>query len=52
MAKKVAKTRKKRTTKKKTAKPEVTEPTEEVVEGAEPVAADNGKKTAEKPLTE
>ena len=52
MAKKVAKTRKKRTTKKKTAKPEVTEPTEEVVEGEEPVAADNGKKTAEKPLTE
>ncbi|MFZ9011238.1 MAG: transcription termination factor Rho [Planctomycetota bacterium] len=54
MAKKVAKTRKKRVTKKKTAKPEVAEEAEEVVEEvAETPAADtdNGK-AAEKPLTE
>ena len=61
MAKKVAKTRKKRVTKKKTAKAEVAEPVEEVVENAETPAentkAENGKaetpkKPAEKTMTE
>ena len=58
MAKKVAKTRKKRVTKKKTAKPEVAEEAEEAEEVVEEVAetpaadTDNGKKAAKKPMTE
>jgi transcription termination factor Rho len=52
MAKKVAKTRKKRVTKKKTAKPEVAEEADEVVEVAETPAADSDEKTAGKPMTE
>ncbi|MHC4771109.1 MAG: transcription termination factor Rho [Planctomycetota bacterium] len=63
MAKKVAKTRKKRVTKKKTASPETAEPIEEILESADAAtsngkAADNGKaedetkKAAEKPMTE
>ena len=63
MAKKVAKTRKKRVAKKKTASPETAEPIEEILESADAAAsngkaADNGKaedetkKAAEKPMTE
>jgi transcription termination factor Rho len=52
MAKKVAKTRKKRVTKKKTAPPEVAGEADEVVEVAETPAADNGEQTAKKPMTE
>ena len=63
MAKKVAKTRKKRVTKKKTASPEAAEPIEEILENADTAAsngkvadndkaADETKKAAEKPMTD
>lgn len=57
MAKKVAKTRKKRTTKKKTATADAVDPIEEILEEADaaaPVApaTDNGKKPDEKPISE
>jgi len=55
MAKKVAKTRKKRVTKKKTAKPEVAEPIEEILESADAAAsepAENGEKKVEETATD